>query len=174
VLRIGMLLRDSQVARSVRDHLLNVEAEHKASYEDLGLLHFKKEAYMIEIAANVLRLPDSGKLKLLHDFNKQHCLQVPLPAYADEQVTESATVLLKKHKIPIGAAKFNTLLIKHGLLEEKERPSSKGKIKLFKSLTDKGLEYGKNIISYANSRETAPHYYANKFPELIKQVGLER
>ncbi|MEV2324784.1 hypothetical protein ABNE47_21195, partial [Paenibacillus larvae] len=90
VLRIGMLLRDSQVARSVRDHLLNVEAEHKASYDDPGLLHFKKEAYMIEIAANVLRLPDSGKLKLLHDFNKQHCLQVPLPAYADEQVTESA------------------------------------------------------------------------------------
>ncbi|MEV2499467.1 hypothetical protein ABNF54_20825, partial [Paenibacillus larvae] len=83
VLRIGMLLRDSQVARSVRDHLLNVEAEHKASYDDPGLLHFKKEAYMIEIAANVLRLPDSGKLKLLHDFNKQHCLQVPLPAYAD-------------------------------------------------------------------------------------------
>ncbi|MDT2295483.1 hypothetical protein P7H15_25460 [Paenibacillus larvae] len=66
----------SQVARSVRDHLLNVEAEHKASYDDPGLLHFKKEAYMIEIAANVLRLPDSGKLKLLHDFNKQHCLQV--------------------------------------------------------------------------------------------------
>ncbi|MDT2275117.1 hypothetical protein P7H20_10160 [Paenibacillus larvae] len=172
VLRIGMLLRDSQVARSVRDHLLNVEAEHKPSYEDLGLLHFKKEAYMIEIAANVLRLPDSGKLKLLHDFNKQHCLQVPLLAYADEQVTESATALLKKHKIPIGAAKFNTLLIKHGLLEEKERPSSKCGVKLFKSLTDKGLEYGKNIISPANPRETAPHYYANKFPELIKQVGL--
>ncbi|MEV2909174.1 hypothetical protein ABNF65_11120 [Paenibacillus larvae] len=172
VLRIGMLLRDSRVARSVRDHLLNVEAEHKASYEDLGLLHFKKEAYMVEIAANVLRLPDSGKLKLLHDFNKQHCLQVPLPAYADEQVTESATVLLKKHKIPIGAAKFNTLLIKHGLLEEKERPSSKGQIKLFKSLTDKGLEYGKNIVSPHSPRETAPHYFANKFPELIKQVGL--
>ncbi|MEV3675170.1 hypothetical protein ABNB72_17675 [Paenibacillus larvae] len=172
VLRIGMLLRDSQVARSVRDHLLNVEAEHKASYDDPGLLHFKKEAYMIEIAANVLRLPDSGKLKLLHDFNKQHCLQVPLPAYADEQVTESATVLLKKHKIPIGAAKFNTLLIKHGLLEEKERPSSNGGVKLFKSLTDKGLEYGKNIISPHSPRETAPHYFANKFPELIKQVGL--
>ncbi|MEV2286461.1 hypothetical protein ABNB59_17725 [Paenibacillus larvae] len=172
VLRIGMLLRDSQVARSVRDHLLNIEEEHKASYEDLGLLHFKKEAYMIEIAANVLRLPDSGKLKLLHDFNKQHCLQVPLPAYADEQVTESATVLLKKHKIPIGAAKFNTLLIKHGLLEEKERPSSKGGVKLFKSLTDKGLKYGKNIISPHGPRETAPHYFANKFPELIKQVGL--
>ncbi|WP_052752981.1 hypothetical protein [Paenibacillus larvae] len=172
VLRIGMLLRDSQVARSVRDHLLNVEAEHKSSYEDLGLLHFKKEAYMIEIAANVLRLPDSGKLKLLHDFNKQHCLQVPLPAYADEQVTESATVLLKKHKIPIGAAKFNTLLIQHGLLEEKERPSSRGNVKLFKSLTDKGLKYGKNIISPHGPRETAPHYFASKFPELIKQVGL--
>ncbi|ARF68922.1 hypothetical protein B7C51_15640 [Paenibacillus larvae subsp. pulvifaciens] len=172
VLRIGMLLRDSPVARSVRDHLLNVEAERKPNYDDPGLLHFKKEAYMIEVAANVLRLPDSGKLKLLHDFNKQHCLQVPLPAYADEQVTESATVLLKKHKIPIGAAKFNTLLIQHGLLEEKERPSRKGKIKLFKSLTDKGLEYGKNIVSPHSPRETAPHYFANKFPELIEQVGL--
>ncbi|MEV2910963.1 hypothetical protein ABNF65_20710 [Paenibacillus larvae] len=172
VLRIGMLLRDSQVARSVRDHLLNVEAEHKASYDDPELLHFKKEAYMIEIAANVLRLPDSGKLKLLHDFNKQHCLQVPLPAYADEQVTESASELLKKNGIGISAKAFNTLLLSHGFLEEKQRPSRKGGIKKFKSLTARGLKYGKNIISPASPRETAPHYFANKFPELIEQVGL--
>ncbi|MEV3051584.1 hypothetical protein ABNE24_12410 [Paenibacillus larvae] len=172
VLRIGMLLRDSQVARSVRDHLLNIEEEHKANYDDPGLLHFKKEAYMIEIAANVLRLPDSGKLKLLHDFNKQHCLQVPLPAYADEQVTESASELLKKNDIGISAKAFNTLLLSHGFLEEKQRPSRKGGIKTFKSLTARGLKYGKNIISPAGPRETQPHYFANKFPELIEQVGL--
>lgn len=172
VLRIGMLLRDSPVARSVRDHLLNVEAERKSSYDDPGLLHFKKEAYMIEVAANVLRLPDSGKLKLLHDFNKQHCLQVPLPAYADEQVTESASELLKKNDVGISAKAFNNLLLSHGFLEEKQRPSRKGGIKTFKSLTARGLKYGKNIISPANPRETAPHYFANKFPELIEQVGL--
>ncbi|MFI8715725.1 Bro-N domain-containing protein [Brevibacillus brevis] len=136
------------------------------------LLHFKKEAYMVEIAANVLRLPDSGRLKLLGDFNKEHQLNVPLPGYADEPITESATVLLKKNGIGMQAKELNKLLLKHGILEEKERPSSKGGTKLFKSITDKGLEFGKNIISPNNPRETAPHYYADKFPELLKVLGL--
>lgn len=136
------------------------------------LLHFKKEAYMVEIAANVLRLPDSGRLKLLGDFNKEHRLNVPLPGYADEPLTESATELLKKNGIGMQAKEFNKLLMKHGFLEEKERPSSKGGIKLFKSITDTGLEFGKNIINPNNPRETAPHYYPGKFPELLKVLGL--
>ncbi|WP_010278893.1 BRO family protein [Paenibacillus senegalensis] len=136
------------------------------------LLHFKKEAYMVEIAANVLRLPDSGRLKLLGDFNKAHRLNVPLPGYADEPITESATELLKKNGIGMQAKEFNKLLIKHGYLEEKERPSKKGGTKLFKSLTESGLEFGKNIISPNNPRETAPHYYPDKFPELLEIIGL--
>lgn len=139
------------------------------------LLHFKKEAYMVEIAANVLRLPESGRLKLLSDFNHSHRLSVPLPGYAvDEAVTESATELLKKHAVGIQTKAFNILLLSHGILEEKERPSSKGGVKTFKSITEVGLLYGKNIISPNNPRETAPHYYPDKFPALLEVIGLSK
>lgn len=139
------------------------------------LLHFKKEAYMVEIAANVLRLPESGRLKLLGDFNRQHGLSVPLPGYAaEEAITESATELLKKSAAGIQTKAFNLLLLSHGILEEKERPSSKGGIKTFKSLTEKGLEFGKNIISPSNPRETAPHYYPEKFDSLLRAIGLQK
>ncbi|KAF6618280.1 hypothetical protein HFE03_03525 [Paenibacillus sp. EKM102P] len=137
------------------------------------LIHFKKEAYMLSVSADVLRLPDSGRLKLLGDFNKQHGLNVPLPAYADEGHTKSATTLLKENGIRLATEKFNNLLINHGLLEIRERPSKKSDIKKFKSLTEEGLQFGKNIISPNNPRETAPHYYPNKFYDLLKRVGLE-
>ncbi|WP_051775887.1 hypothetical protein [Paenibacillus tyrfis] len=172
LLRIGMLLRDSFVARAVRDQLLNIEADRSTRYDDPGLLQFKKEVFFLEAASEMLRLPESGKLKLMGDFNKKHGLQVPLPAYADEPITESATELLKKHGVAIQTKAFNLLLIGHGVLEEKERPSSKGGTKLFKSITDAGLVYGKNIISPNNPRETAPHYYPNKFADLLDLIGL--
>ncbi|MGG1879102.1 BRO family protein [Paenibacillus cisolokensis] len=136
------------------------------------LLHFKKEAYMVEVAASVLRLPESGRLKLLGDFNRQHGLSLPLPGYADEPITKSATELLKKHGVGIQTKAFNSLLLSRGILEEKERPSSKGGTKTYKSLTDTGLAYGKNIISPNSPRETAPHYFPGKFAELLDLVGL--
>lgn len=174
LLRIGMLLRDSVVAQTVRTYLLDTESEatHRSYLNNPTLLHFQKEAYMLEVSANVLRLPDSGRLKLLGDFNKQHGLLVPLPGYADEPITESASALLKKHGVGIQTQAFNQLLISQGILEEKERPSSKGGSKVFKSITDVGLEYGKNIISPASPRETAPHYFPNRFTDLLKRVGL--
>ncbi|MEK4513636.1 hypothetical protein [Paenibacillus sp. FSL K6-2524] len=173
ILRIGMLLRDSVVARAVRVNLLNTEeASSQQPIIESELLHFKKEAYMVEVAANVLRLPESGRLKLLGDFIKQHGLALPLPGYADEPITESATELLKKHGVGIQTKAFNMLLLNRRILEEKERPSSRSGTKTYKSLTDTGLEYEKNIISPNNPRETAPHYYPNRFPELLDLVGL--
>ncbi|MBE1554763.1 hypothetical protein [Sporosarcina limicola] len=61
---------------------------------------------------------------------------------------------------------MNTKLIELGLLEIKERPSSKGGLKEFKSLTDKGLMFGKNLVSPRNQKETQPHYYPSKFSQL--------
>lgn len=170
ILRMGMLLRDSLVAQTVRTMLLDVEQSQVRESEDT--LQFRKEILFLEATGNILRLPESGKLKLMGDFARTHCLNVPLPAYAvNEEITESATALLKKHGVPMGAAKFNTLLIQHGLLEEMPRPSSKGGTKWFKSLTETGLQYGKNMISPHNSRETQPHYYATKFDKLLKLIS---
>lgn len=137
------------------------------------LAHLKKEAYMLGVSAEILRLPESGRLKLLGDFNKQHGFNIPLPAYADEPDTKSATILLKEHRVQIGAKTFNEFLIQQGLLEVKERPSRGNGVKYFKSLTEAGTEFGKNLISPNNPRETAPHYFPNKFVDLLKRVGLE-
>lgn len=138
------------------------------------LAHFKKEAYMLGISADVLRLPESGRLKLLGDFNKKHGFDIPLPAYADEPDTKSATALLKENGITLPTEKFNNLLIHQGILEIKERASRGKGVKQFKSLTQEGIGYGKNLISPNNPRETAPHYYPDMFPDLLKRVGLIR
>ncbi|SLJ92771.1 MULTISPECIES: BRO-N domain-containing protein [unclassified Paenibacillus] len=138
------------------------------------LTHFKKEAHMLGVSAEILRLPESGRLKMLGDFNKQHGFNIPLPAYADEPDTKSATVLLKEYGLQIGAKTFNELLIQQGLLEVKERPSRGSGVKYFKSLTEEGIEFGKNLISPNNPRETAPHYFPAKFEILLKRVGLNK
>ncbi|ESF52406.1 KilA-N domain-containing protein [Salmonella enterica subsp. enterica serovar Stanley str. ATCC 7308] len=41
-------------------------------------------------------------------------------------------------------------------------------LKKFWSLTAKGCMFGKNITSPANPRETQPHFFESKFPELLK------
>lgn len=68
----------------------------------------------------------------------------------------------------MGAAKVNTRLIELGLLEIKERPSSKGGTKEFKSLTEEGRKYGDNAINPHNPKETQPLYYPSMFNELLE------
>ncbi|EJF05960.1 hypothetical protein ThvES_00019790, partial [Thiovulum sp. ES] len=88
--------------------------------------------------------------------------------------------------VGMSAQKFNKLLISAGILEVKTRKSSKYKtekdvngkevkipiLKEFKSLTEKGLKFGKNVISPKNQLETQPYYFESKFPELLKLLGL--
>lgn len=66
--------------------------------------------------------------------------------------------------------KFNQLLISAGFLEVKERKSSKGTMKPYKSLTETGRKYGVNLISDKNQKETQPYYYADTFMELFEKV----
>ena len=68
----------------------------------------------------------------------------------------------------MSAIAFNRLLMEHGFLEERERPSSKGGMKKFKICTD--MEYGKNLSNPNNPRETQPHWYVSKFAELLDLV----
>jgi hypothetical protein len=77
-------------------------------------------------------------------------------------------------------------MISAGFLEIKTRKSSKyrtekdvdGKevkipiLKEFKSLTEKGLEFGKNMISPKNQLESQPHYFENRFSELLKIIEI--
>lgn len=83
--------------------------------------------------------------------------------------TDSMTNLLKQKNAEISVVKANKILVALELLEEKERPSSKyeGKIKKYKALTEKGLEYGINKENPSSPGQTTPHYYVDKFEELF-------
>jgi len=82
--------------------------------------------------------------------------------------TDSMTNLLKQKNSEISVIKANKILVAIGILEDKERPSSKyeGKIKKYKALTSKGLDYGINSENPSSPGQTTPHYYVETFDEL--------
>ena len=83
--------------------------------------------------------------------------------------TDSMTNLLKQNNSEISVVKANKILVAIELLENKERPSSKyeGKVKKYKALTEKGLEYGINKENHSSPEQTTPHYYVEKFDKLF-------
>jgi ribosomal protein L7/L12 len=153
----------------------------------------KKEEFEIELLAfnnsvEMLRVNGASKIKMIRIFHEAKNLETSyLPEYSDENHTFSAKALLEKFDIKISVQQFNKLLISAGFLELKTRKSSKYRtekdengnekkipiLKTFKSLTEKGLEFGKNMISEKNQLETQPHYFENKFSELLKILEIQ-
>ena len=86
--------------------------------------------------------------------------------------TESMTNLLKSNNAELSVVKANKILVAIEILEDKERPSSKyeGKIKKYKALTEKGLDYGINKENHSSPGQTTPHYYVEKFDELFTLI----
>ncbi|MBF0589922.1 MAG: hypothetical protein HQL53_12420 [Magnetococcales bacterium] len=122
-------------------------------------------------AMDALRVSDAGKLLMFNRIATLHGRPTEfLPDYTEENVTRSLTDLLKEHGESLTARQVNLVLLELGILEEMTRPASKGKTKRFKALTKKGLSFGKNLISPRNERETQPHYFKAKFPELMDRV----
>lgn len=129
----------------------------------------------VEYTARILRTDTTSNIKMLEEVHNEFGVTtVALPAYVDEDSTSSLTELLKHHEVEVSAIRMNRKLIESGILEEKERlsRSNKSGIKKFKSLTDKGLKYGKNLINPKNPKETQPHYYESKFGELLELVKV--
>lgn len=134
---------------------------------------FKLTMLGVEIAARLLRTDTTSNIRMLEEAHKKHGIISALPEYVDEKSTSSLTELLKKHNSDMSAIRANRKLIELGILEDKERPSrtNKSGVKKFKSLTEKGLEYGKNLINTKNPKETQPHYYESKFGELLEMLN---
>lgn len=65
---------------------------------------------------------------------------------------------------------FNKKMIAAGYITVKERPSSRGKVKSFKSITPKGSMFGENQVCPNNPKETQPLYYADKFDRLLESL----
>lgn len=127
----------------------------------------------VKFVADDLKVSESSKLLMYNGAFEEFGLPTSfLPKYEDNGSREcySATELLKRNACGMSAAKFNQLLLENGYLEERERPSSNGGMKKFKALTDKGLEYGVNLINEKNQKEVQPYYYADTFMELFDIV----
>lgn len=120
-------------------------------------------------AADFLHLNDASKLMMVKSVLDP--LGLPTPNYVESKGAHfSAHELLKKHNAGISPKKFNEILVRLGYLTEMERDASNGRRKKFKLITTKGEEYGENMVSPYNTNETQPHWYANKFLELLAIV----
>lgn len=127
----------------------------------------------VKFLADDMKLAESSRLFMYNGAFKEFGLPTSfLPHYEDNGNRErcSATELLNRNHCGMGAAKFNQLLVNAGFLEIKERKSSKGIMKPYKSLTDSGQKYGVNLISDKNQKETQPYYYADTFMELYNMA----
>jgi hypothetical protein len=89
--------------------------------------------------------------------------------------TDSMTNLLKEKSVKISTVKSNKILLTLGLLEDKERPSSKypDKMKKFKALTAQGLAFGENRENDNSPGQSSPYYYVEKFDELFALIQKE-
>ncbi len=133
---------------------------------------------LLRSAAEDLKLAPSAVLGGYLHLENQLGVAGLLPGYAvdasnsstagSSEETRAAAVLLEEFGVGLSAIAFNRLLVQHGFLEERERPSSKGGTKKFKVCVN--LEFGKNLTSPSNPRETQPHWYVHKFADLLERV----
>ncbi|WP_246118454.1 antA/AntB antirepressor family protein [Apibacter muscae] len=118
---------------------------------------------------------ENSKLMLMHSIANP--VGLDLPDYTtSKDVLRSASELLKINNIGMNTRQLNQLLLQEGILTENSRPSNSKAAKdgksYFKTLTEKGLEYGENQSSIHNPKETQPLYYENKFMDLLKLLNL--
>lgn len=127
------------------------------------------QLYLADALADRLRLNDASRLGMYQSIAEPYRLAIP--QYVPSQgVMKSASVLLKEIGSDISAIKFNQLLEAHGYVETITRPSTGGKTRKFKNVTDKGKAYGENEVNPKNQKETQPHWYVDSFRELYNMV----
>ena len=166
------MLERNQKGKQVRRYFIRVEEKYK---ENKSKNTIEQGIAVVKFIADDLKVSESSRLFMYENYCKD--VGIPtgfLPKYEDNGSRERccATELLRRNGCNMGASKFNNLLIEAGYIEIKERKSSSKGIKQYKSLTDKGLKYGVNLICNKNQKETQPYYYADTFMELYNIVSV--
>lgn len=133
----------------------------------------------IEFAARFLNFSESSKLQAIRSYSLSrnlpteillvYAVDSPHNTVGSSLPTKSATELLTEHGATLTVREFNKRLEANGYLTTLTRQSSHGP-KNFKSVTTKGLNYGENLVSPNNNKETQPHWYIAKFSELLSKV----
>lgn len=130
------------------------------------------ELLVLKYAGEMLNMSEASKLGMLQRFMEIKGLDSrALPVYAEKKrVSFSATKLLEDRGKPVSTVAFNKLLILEGFLEERERKSVGSTVKKFKMLTEKGLQFGENLVSPKNEKEVQPYYFEDSFDELLRII----
>ena len=140
------------------------------------------ELAILECFDRLLKPANSSKMMMLAQIAANNGLDAKfLPGYAIDAAPDAAggssmptkalTALLRDNGIKMSAPAFNLLLNSAGMLKRLTRKNSHGSEVAFWSITDMGMQYGKNLTSPSCPRETQPHWYTERFAELVKRVG---
>lgn len=129
----------------------------------------------LAISFNLLRPSESSKVTIMRRVYEANGLEtLALPDYTPGEVKKSATALLRELNVSpkLSAIEFNGLMSREDLLVKESRQSTKRGTVYYWTLTERGQEFGENMVSDRNPRETQPMYYASKFPELLGILGF--
>jgi phage anti-repressor protein len=160
------MVENNEMGQAARRYFIDVESKYKVILTDLD-----KSIKSASIFINLVRPCESAKVMIAHSVCKKHGLPTEfLPAYAEEEKTFSLSDLLKKFKVGMSAQVMNRKLVEKGILEHCKRKSAKGE-KAFLSITEEGAPFVKNLVCPQNPRETQPHWYEDKFTDLLKMVS---
>ena len=166
------MLERNEKGRQVRRYFINIEKKYKdkVDTENKTLIGLQ----CVKFIADDLRVAESSRLYMYENYCKD--VGIPtgfLPKYEDNgnRGRKTATELLKENGCDLSVVKFNKLLLENGYLEEKQRKSLTKGTKKYKTLTDKGLKYGVNLICDKNQKETQPYYYEDTFMELYRLIA---
>lgn len=177
------MVERNEKGKEARQYFINCERAAKYPLARHSLSDLTQAA---GILADSLRLEGSSRITAMRAFSAANCPELlpMLPDYAidapstsgagSSEVTHSASHLLKQHGVGVSAAAFNKVCHAHGLLDRQSRTSGKGKEVDFWCVTHAGLEYGKNVTSPQSPRQTQPHWYDDRFAELLIMLGIQQ
>ena len=168
------MVENNAKGREARQYFIRCEEIATEKGKEVGTITSKQinaKISWIRGCKSLLRLNENSTLLLLKQIGDP--LGLPTPDYTSSNgILRSASELLKKNERNITAQKFNEAAVAKGYLVELERPATHGKTKRFKSITEKGTDFGENQVSPHNPKEIQPSWYENKFVELLNALGL--
>ena len=142
-----------------------------------------EDMVVLSALADALRLEGSARLGVMRkgvEIVAPHLLPA-VPVYAIDapngsssdigsEPTASLSKLLQEHSAGLSVVSANKRLESLGYLEQMQRPSSRGGVKKYWSVTKTGAKYGKNATSDRNQRETQPVWYKATAAAMIQEI----
>lgn len=134
----------------------------------------RKKVAIIKLFSTVIPYSETSMVRLLEAAVAEEGLdpKAVVPAYVSEGLTQSLTQILKDRGSRVGVQAANLILESRGLLSKQIRRSSDGTDKQFWVITDEGAQYGVNLKSPKNERETQPHWFAKTADALVEIIEV--